>query len=189
MPEGAGSERLSPVHHPHTHLQAFHPGLAFLESTPEFQEKYARTVIARIFYVLDPTARRCIDGRQLRRSNLLDAFHTVDIEEDINMVNDYFSYEHFYVLYCKFWELDTDHDFLLSRPDLNKLTDLTHVVLDRVFSQAGRPFTSGKPGERPLRGAPAAPARGLLFSAPSRCPLGSPCRQDGLRGLHRLLHV
>ena len=35
-------------------LLAFHPGLAFLENTPEFQEKYARTVIARIFYSLDP---------------------------------------------------------------------------------------------------------------------------------------
>lgn len=40
---------------------------------------------------------------------------TVDMEEDINAVTSYFSYEHFYVLYCKFWELDTDHDFLLSR--------------------------------------------------------------------------
>ena len=39
----------------------------------------------------------------------------MDVEEDINVVNDYFSYEHFYVLYCKFWELDGDHDFLLSR--------------------------------------------------------------------------
>jgi len=33
-------------------------------------------------------------------------------------VLDYFSYEHFYVLYCKFWELDADHDFLLDRDDL-----------------------------------------------------------------------
>jgi len=31
---------------------------------------------------------------------------------------DYFSYEHFYVLYCKFWELDSDHDFLLDREDV-----------------------------------------------------------------------
>ena len=67
------------------------------------------------------------------------------------MVNDYFSYEHFYVLYCKFWELDADHDFFLSRADLNKLTDLTHLVLDRVFSQSGRPFTSGKPGAQSQR--------------------------------------
>ena len=42
-------------------------------------------------------ARRVIDARALRRSNLLPAFHTVDVEEDINVVNDYFSYEHFYV--------------------------------------------------------------------------------------------
>eukprot|EP00959_Pyramimonas_sp_CCMP1952_P087589 1832939-Pyramimonas_sp.AAC.1 len=28
-------------------------------------------------------------------------------EEDINKVLKYFSYEHFYVIYCKFWELDT----------------------------------------------------------------------------------
>ena len=45
------------------------------------------------------------------------------------------SYEHFYVLYCKFWELDSDHDFLLSRQDLNRLSDVTHVLLDRVFAQ------------------------------------------------------
>jgi serine/threonine-protein phosphatase 2A regulatory subunit B'' len=71
-------------------LLAFHPGLAFLESTPEFQEKYARTVIARIFYVLDPSCRKCIDSRQLRNSRLMDAFHSVDVEEDINVVNDFF---------------------------------------------------------------------------------------------------
>lgn len=31
---------------------------------------------------------------------------------------DYFSYEHFYVIYCKFWELDTDHDLLIDENDL-----------------------------------------------------------------------
>jgi len=123
-------------------LLAFHPGLAFLESTPEFQEKYARTVIARIFYILDPLNRQTITQRALRRSNLLTAFHTVDMEEDINLVNDYFSYEHFYVLYCKFWELDKDHDFLLSREDLTPLGGhaLTNAILDRIFEQPGRPF-------------------------------------------------
>lgn len=130
-------------------LLAFHPGLAFLESTPEFQEKYARTVIARIFYKLDPLNRGCITPRALRRSNLLAAFQHVDMEEDINLVNEYFSYEHFYVLYCKFWELDTDHDFLLSRDDLDALGghSLTKPVLDRVFAQAGRPFECTEPGK------------------------------------------
>ena len=50
------------------------------------QEKYARTVIARIMYMLDPVCRGWIDGRSLRRSNLIPAFHTVDMEEDINLV-------------------------------------------------------------------------------------------------------
>lgn len=30
-------------------------------------------------------------------------------------VTEFFSYEHFYVLYCKFWELDNDHDFYISK--------------------------------------------------------------------------
>lgn len=130
-------------------LLAFHPGLAFLESTPEFQEKYARTVIARMFYMLDPLNRGVITPRALRRSNLISAFQHVDMEEDINLVNEYFSYEHFYVLYCKFWELDTDHDFLLSRADLDALGNhsLTKATLDRVFSQAGRPFECKEPGK------------------------------------------
>lgn len=33
-------------------------------------------------------------------------------------VLDYFSYEHFYVIYCKFWELDTDHDLIIDKTDL-----------------------------------------------------------------------
>ena len=33
-------------------------------------------------------------------------------------IMDYFSYEHFYVIYCKFWELDADHDLLIDENDL-----------------------------------------------------------------------
>jgi len=36
----------------------------------------------------------------------------------ILQVTDYFSYEHFYVIYCKFWELDTDHDLEIDAQDL-----------------------------------------------------------------------
>lgn len=136
-------------------LLAFHPGLAFLETTPEFQEKYARTVIARIYYQLDHTASQLISPRMLRNSSLLAAFDTVDMEEDINLVNDFFSYEHFYVIYCKFWELDADHDFYLTRQDLNKLTDLTHTVL-------------GTCSRDPLAPAPG-PAACCSISSPCKC--------------------
>ena len=46
--------------------------------------------------------------REVRNSNLFAACMHVDEETDINRVIDYFSYEHFYVLYCKFYELDVD---------------------------------------------------------------------------------
>ena len=44
-------------------------------------------------------------------------------EEDINQITDYFSYEHFYVIYCKFWELDKDHDLFIDKKDLARHND------------------------------------------------------------------
>jgi serine/threonine-protein phosphatase 2A regulatory subunit B'' len=44
-------------------------------------------------------------------------------EEDINQITDFFSYEHFYVIYCKFWELDKDHDLFIDREDLARHND------------------------------------------------------------------
>lgn len=118
-------------------------------------EKYAVTVITRIFYTL--CCRRCggsggvggvttnggkITLRQLKRSNLLEAMHNVDTEDDINKVTQYFSYEHFYVLYCRFWELDHDRDYLITRDDLLKYADssLSPTIVDRIFEAAPRPF-------------------------------------------------
>lgn len=43
---------------------------------------------------------------------------TLEEEEDINQITEYFSYEHFYVIYCKFWELDKDHDLYIDQNDL-----------------------------------------------------------------------
>jgi serine/threonine-protein phosphatase 2A regulatory subunit B'' len=40
--------------------------------------------------------------------------------DDINTITDYFSYEHFYVIYCKFWELDKDHDLVIDKIDMEK---------------------------------------------------------------------
>jgi serine/threonine-protein phosphatase 2A regulatory subunit B'' len=134
-------------------LLKYHPGLEFLESAPEFQDKYMRTVTARIFYSSDTSQRWRLSARDVRRSKpgLLDAFDAVDENDDINTVHQFFSYEHFYVLYCKFWELDTDRDFLLSRDDLLRYGGhaLTRHTIDRVFEQAGRQFlctTKGKMG-------------------------------------------
>ena len=49
---------------------------------------------------------------------LLQILQVLEEEDDINQINDFFSYEHFYVIYCKFWELDKDHDLFIDRADL-----------------------------------------------------------------------
>jgi len=119
-----------------------HPGLEFLSNHAEFQEKYAVTVITRIFYSVNKCHSGRITSRQVKRSDILDAFSQVDEEEDINKVTRYFSYEHFYVLYCRFWELDHDRDYRITRQDLLKYGDcsLSHMIVDRIFDSAPRPF-------------------------------------------------
>jgi serine/threonine-protein phosphatase 2A regulatory subunit B'' len=123
-------------------LLSDHPGLEFLSSHDEFQEKYAISIITRIFYFVNTSHSGSITARQLRRSDLLEAFQVVDEEEDINKIPRYFSYEHFYVLYCRFWELDDDRDYRLTRDNLLKYGEhsLSHMIVDRIFEAAPRPF-------------------------------------------------
>uniref|UniRef100_A0ACD5YID8 Uncharacterized protein n=1 Tax=Avena sativa TaxID=4498 RepID=A0ACD5YID8_AVESA len=126
-----------------------HPGLEFLKSTPEFQERYGETVVYRIFYCLSRIGSGLLTLRELKRGNLIDALQHADDEEDINKVLRYFSYEHFYVIYCKFWELDTDHDFFIDKENLIKYGNhaLTYRIVDRIFSEVPRKFTSKVAGK------------------------------------------
>ncbi|KAF5196672.1 Serine/threonine-protein phosphatase 2A regulatory subunit B'' subunit alpha [Thalictrum thalictroides] len=130
-------------------LLATHPGLEFLQSTPEFQDRYAETVIYRIFYYVNRSRNGRLTLRELKHGNLIAAMQHADEEEDINKVLRYFSYEHFYVIYCKFWELDTDHDFLIDKENLIRYGNhaLTYRIVDRIFSQIPRKFTSKVEGK------------------------------------------
>ncbi|XP_047316236.1 serine/threonine protein phosphatase 2A regulatory subunit B''beta-like [Impatiens glandulifera] len=130
-------------------LLATHPGLEFLQSTPEFQERYAETVIHRIFFYVNRSGNGRLTLKELKRSNLIAAMQNADEEEDINKVLRYFSYEHFYVIYCKFWELDSDHDFLIDKENLIKYGNhaLTYRIVERIFSQSSRRFTSKVEGK------------------------------------------
>jgi serine/threonine-protein phosphatase 2A regulatory subunit B'' len=127
------------------YLLESHPGLEFLKATPEFQERYADTVVMRIFYEIDTNDDSRITWRDFKNSNLCDILFTVANEEDINKIRQYFSYEHFYVLYCRFWELDTDHDFLIDKEDFSRYEGhaLSRKAVDRIFDQVPRKFKSG----------------------------------------------
>lgn len=80
-------------------------------------------VIQRIFYVVNRSWTGRITMMELRRSNFLQTLALLEEEDDINQITDYFSYEHFYVIYCKFWELDTDHDLYIDPKDLARYND------------------------------------------------------------------
>lgn len=126
-----------------------HPGLNFLQATPEFQDRYADTVVMRIFFVIDSNDDGRISYRDFKKSNFIKVLKEVDEEEDINKVRDYFSYEHFYVLYCRFWELDTDHDFLIDKEDFSRYEGyaLSRKAMDRIFDQIPRKFKSNTPNK------------------------------------------
>lgn len=112
-----------------------HPGLAFLKDAPEFHSRYVHTVIARIFYSVNRSWSGKITVPELRRSNLLQVLSLLEEEEDINQIMAYFSYEHFYVIYCKFWELDRDHDLYIDQNDLARHNDhaLSLRMIERIF--------------------------------------------------------
>ncbi|XP_071384799.1 serine/threonine-protein phosphatase 2A regulatory subunit B'' subunit alpha isoform X2 [Centroberyx affinis] len=115
-----------------------HPGLTFLKDAPEFHSRYITTVIQRIFYVVNRSWTGRITMMELRRSNFLQTLALLEEEDDINQITDYFSYEHFYVIYCKFWELDTDHDLYIDPKDLARYNDhaSSNRIIERMFSGA-----------------------------------------------------
>ncbi|KAM9601749.1 serine/threonine-protein phosphatase 2A regulatory subunit B'' subunit alpha isoform 1-T4 [Trichechus inunguis] len=120
-----------------------HPGLTFLKDAPEFHSRYITTVIQRIFYTVNRSWSGKITSTEIRKSNFLQTLALLEEEEDINQITDYFSYEHFYVIYCKFWELDSDHDLYISRTDLSRYNDQasSNRIIERIFSGA---VTRGK---------------------------------------------
>ncbi|XP_059082126.1 uncharacterized protein LOC131879739 isoform X1 [Tigriopus californicus] len=125
-----------------------HPGLGFLKEATEFHSRYVHTVIARIFFCVNRSWSGKITIPELRRSNFLPVLRLLEEEEDINQVTDFFSYEHFYVIYCKFWELDKDHDLFIDREDLSRHNDHGMSLLIK-----------------PINWAPFGTENNLLFSA------------------------
>lgn len=119
-----------------------HQGLAFLHATPEFQQRYSETVIERIYFGCTRQHNGRLSLGDIKRCKLLDTLMTIDEEEDINRERRYFSYEHFYVLYCRFWELDANHDLQIDKEDLMRYSShsLTTRIVDRIFSGQARPL-------------------------------------------------
>ncbi|XP_077472954.1 serine/threonine-protein phosphatase 2A regulatory subunit B'' subunit beta isoform X1 [Stigmatopora argus] len=113
-----------------------HAGLAFLKEASDFHSRYITTVVQRIFYTVNRSWNGKITCNELRKSHFLQDVALLEQEDDVNQLTEFFSYEHFYVIYCKFWELDTDHDLYIDRKDLAQHNDraISQKMIERIFS-------------------------------------------------------
>ncbi|CAB1328311.1 unnamed protein product [Coregonus sp. 'balchen'] len=83
----------------------------------------SKEVVKRIFYNVNRSWTGRISCSELRKSSFLQNVSLLEQEEDVNQLTEFFSYEHFYVIYCKFSELDKDHDLYIDQRDLARHND------------------------------------------------------------------
>ncbi|KAJ3241913.1 hypothetical protein HDU78_001666 [Chytriomyces hyalinus] len=118
-----------------------HPAFEFLASSPAFQARFTETVIARLFYLCPRNGRNRMDLRDFRLTNITTLFREVETATNSlgNNIPSVFSYKDFYVIYCKFWELDRDRDMLLTIYDLELYgrRALSHAALARIMECYG----------------------------------------------------
>lgn len=89
--------------------------------------RYVTTVTARLFYCVSAWDSK-LNLPKLRHSDFAQVLDSLDSLEDINNEQKFFSYEHFYVIYCRFWELDSDHDLKIGPTDLAKYGDYRYDI-------------------------------------------------------------
>ncbi|KAJ1549002.1 hypothetical protein HK405_011420, partial [Cladochytrium tenue] len=110
----------------------------------------AETVIARLFYLNPSVGRTRMSLRHFRRLNLIDMLNEVEAAPSClgASMPAPFSYKDFYVIYCKFWELDRDRDMLLGPIDLEFYgrRALSRAAVARVIECHGAKENSGHLG-------------------------------------------
>ncbi|TPX31016.1 hypothetical protein SmJEL517_g05581 [Synchytrium microbalum] len=123
-----------------------HPGLVFLAPLPVFQARYVETVVARIFYGKTQNWNDRMTFAEFKKTGILNVIRNLENQDDINSTRDVFSYKHFYVIYCKFWELDSDHDMQIDRRALSRYdrSSIIPRVVTRIAEGAGRPVVGAR---------------------------------------------
>ena len=119
-----------------------HPSLKFLESELRLQSSFAKCIIARTFYALDCELRGRITKRALANSNFCQCLMAVDSASDVSDVSDFFSYEHFYVIVSKMWQLDEEEAGVIS------VEKLASYDSDRIPLPLVKRFVDLLPGTR-----------------------------------------
>jgi serine/threonine-protein phosphatase 2A regulatory subunit B'' len=122
-----------------------HESLQFLQDGQAFFVHYVDFVVTRLFFMLDPELRGSADIYQFRQADLAGRLFSIYHLADVNEPTSLFCYQHFYVTFCKFWDLDGDADGVISKDDLMKFNEsaVSPIICDRfvTFSFAPRAFT------------------------------------------------
>jgi serine/threonine-protein phosphatase 2A regulatory subunit B'' len=113
-----------------------------------FQERFVEFVITRAFFIIDHELRGTVSRQQLVRVDLARIFRDAEAMKDVNDSQHIFNYQHFYVTFVKFWDLDGDSDGLVTKDDLLKFNEsaVSPIVIERFFKSKDFPrMTTRKP--------------------------------------------
>ncbi|KAI9206650.1 uncharacterized protein BJ171DRAFT_15973 [Polychytrium aggregatum] len=120
-----------------------HPAFEFLATSPNFQDRYIDTVVARIFYIKPRGMNGQMTLAEFRLMNIIEILNKVNLAKTSvsPLMPSLFSYKDFYVVYCKFWELDRDRDMLLAQEDLESYgcDALSPKVIERILDGYAMP--------------------------------------------------
>jgi serine/threonine-protein phosphatase 2A regulatory subunit B'' len=112
-----------------------HSSLSFLKEELLFQEKFIEFIACRCFFIMDFELRGTVNIHQMRAMDLAGAFFAASVMPDVNETHQVFNYQHFYVAFCRFWDLDTDNDGFITKDELSKLNEssVSPIIIDRFF--------------------------------------------------------
>ncbi|KAJ1919264.1 Serine/threonine-protein phosphatase 2A regulatory subunit B'' subunit alpha [Mycoemilia scoparia] len=119
-----------------------HPELEFLEGQEIFAQHYVEAVTERIFYDANVHYGGNMTLAQFRNADVIGILKGIEVGIDVDVeFPPLFSYKHFYVLYCSFSELDSDHDSLVEGKDLLRYFNgaLSRRIIARIMIGKGKP--------------------------------------------------
>ncbi|KAH7648347.1 phosphatase 2A regulatory subunit (contains a conserved version of EF hands) [Cryptosporidium bovis] len=114
-----------------------HKALNFLRENNEvFSDLFMNTVITRIYYELDLLELKRLRYKDIKNSNIFSILNNIKGEETFDDLIHYFNYQHFYVLYYRFIELDNDEDHELSFSEFKSHDNnsITEFAANRIWN-------------------------------------------------------
>ncbi|ETO13574.1 calcium ion binding protein [Reticulomyxa filosa] len=117
-----------------------HKALSFLRQHKPFDQFYIETVIARMFYSNNKKCNGRMTFSEFSHCDIISSLERLDQQNELEEITDYFNYQHFYVIYSKFIELDSNRDLVVETTDIAQYANatLTSQVVERIMTGVPR---------------------------------------------------